>query len=48
MNKCKSCDEPELNLTGDMYAKYTPKGKLFYANVYTGFDHKSERTKKKI
>ena len=48
MTKCKSWDEPELNLTGDMYAKYTPKGKLFYANVYTGFDHKSERNKKKI
>lgn len=43
MKKCKSCDEPELNLTGDMYAKYTPSGKRFYANVYTGFDHNKAR-----
>ena len=45
MEKCKGCDEPELNLRGEMYAKYTPSGKLFYANVFTGFDHESERKK---
>ena len=43
MAKCRTCDEPELNLSGDMYAKYTPSGKRFYANVYTGFDHNKAR-----
>jgi len=38
MAKCKKCDEPELNKTGNMFAKYTPSGKRYYANTYTGFD----------
>ena len=47
MKKCDGCDEPELNKTGDMYAKYTIEGKRFYANVYTGFDRDEELKKLK-
>jgi radical SAM protein with 4Fe4S-binding SPASM domain len=45
MSKCNGCDEPELNRDGDMYAKYTPSGKRFFADVFVGFDHDSERQK---
>jgi radical SAM protein with 4Fe4S-binding SPASM domain len=45
ISKCKKCDEPELNITKDMYAKYTPSGKRFFANVYHGFDYDEERSK---
>ena len=45
MDKCRTCDEPELNLDGDMYAKYTPSGRRFFADVYRGFDYHNERNK---
>lgn len=45
MSKCNNCDEPELDKSGDMYAKYTPSGALFFAKVYVGFDHQEERKK---
>ena len=45
IEKCSKCDEPELDLDGDMYAKYTPSGKKFFAKVYTGFDHDEARKK---
>jgi len=47
MHKCNACDEPELNVSGDMYAKYTPSGNRFYANVHTGFDYDKERDRLK-
>ncbi len=37
--------KPELNKSGDMYAKYTIEGERFQANVYTGFDREEELKK---
>lgn len=47
LKKCNTCDEPELNEDGDMYAKFTPSGKKFFANVFEGFDYSTERKKLK-
>jgi len=43
LEKCNSCDEPELNADGEMYIKFTPSGKKFFANVFEGFDHTDAR-----
>ncbi len=41
--KCDTCDEPELNASGDAYAKFTPDGKHFFADVFQGFDRDKAR-----
>ena len=47
MKICAGCDEPELNNSGDMYAKYTIEGKRFFANVYSSFDREEALKKLK-
>jgi len=43
--KCSTCDEPEIDLDGNTFLKYTPSAKLFFDKSKVGFDYDKERKK---
>ena len=43
--RCSTCDEPEIDLDGNTFLKYTPSAKLFFNKSKVGFDNDKERNK---
>jgi radical SAM protein with 4Fe4S-binding SPASM domain len=43
--RCSTCDEPEIDLDGNTFLKYTPSAKLFFNKSKVGFDYDKERKK---